>query len=422
MPNNPQNSEFTLVEQAMGNPPGWLTYWGITVVAIFLSIVLGITSIIRYPDVLQAQAVTYIDRPPVEVFSTKTATINALLIQENDTVLYNAPLVVLESSSNWKVVLTLDSLLETSNTLINSNIPIKGLGSLNPLYQEIALLEKQIKDANRTDITSKRVATIQKEIEQNQILNASLLKQKNVFEKELNNIQKDLERSKQLLQDGVISQQTFEQTENTYLQNERALHQMESTLISNKIKIQQLQLQIPESKKQQHDLFFRLETDWLKKKELLKTAIEKWKKEHIIYAPIAGTIVLNNNIQEGTQIAQTLPVLTIIPVITHKKSFLKAQMEAAGIGKIEIGQKATVYFDNYPSAEFGTLTAEVFKIAPIPNQNQYEVLLKLPQDWTTNYGIAIPKQAQMSANIAIQTKEYTLLERVFSGLLDVLEN
>lgn len=423
MPDNTPTTEFTLVEQAMGNPPGWLTYWGITVVSLFLSIVLGIAAVISYPDVLQAKATTYINRPPVEVFAKQTKTINTLLVQEKDTIECNTPLIIFESSAAWEAVLTLDTLLKNKNTPINTKYLLaSNLGTLNTAYQELVLLEQQIKDAYTTDITPDRIRTIKKEIEQNKALNASLLKQKEVFEKELNNIRKDWERSKTLLQDGVISPQEFEQKENVYWQSKRSFHQMESTLISNQIKIQQLSLQIPESEKQKHDFFFKLTTERSKKYEVLKTAIGKWKKEHILYAPIAGVLEFNSITLEGNQISPDIPVLTILPNTAQKQAFLKALMDANGIGKVAVGQKATVSFNNYPSAEYGILTAEVIEIAPIPTDNQYEVLLKLPQSWVTNYGVSIPKQQKMNAHIAIQTKEFTLLERIFSGLLDVLKN
>ncbi|WMX13106.1 HlyD family efflux transporter periplasmic adaptor subunit [Aureispira sp. CCB-E] len=422
MPENTPSSEFTLVEQAMGNPPGWLTYWGITVIFIFLGVTLGITAIIRYPDVLQAEAITYIDRPPIDVFPQKNGIIQTLFVGNNDTAEYDSPLLVLESTTDWKAVLALDSLLQQkTRSIVNEDLRSKELGELNTLYQELALLDTQIKDAKRSDITTKQVTGIRNEIKQNKVLNASLLKQKEVFEKELSNVKKDLERSKQLLQDGVMSQQEFEKKENTYLQSERELHRMESSIISNRIKVQQLELQIPESDKQRHDLFFRLETEFAKKKEALKTAIEQWKTQYILHAPSSGTVVLSSNFQEGSSIKTTESVVTIMPLISQKKSFLKAKMNANGIGKIAIGQKATVYFSNYPSAEYGTLSATVSKIAPIPTENQYEILLDLPQDWVTNYGIVIPKQQKMSVTVAVQTKEYTLLERVFAGLLEVIE-
>lgn len=423
MPNNTSSSEFILVEQAMGNPPGWLIYWGITVVAFFFSTVLGISAMISYPDILKAEATTYIDHPPIDLFAKTKGTIHTILVQNNDTVQYNTPVLVLESTANWKAVLQLDTRLQQeTKTTINTNLSSNDLGELSTLYYELVLLYKQIKDATQNDITSKRILTTHEEVVQNKTLNTSLLKQKKVFEKELSNIKNNLDRSEKLLQDGIISQQEFEQKENTYLQSKRELHRIESAIISNKIKIQQLKIQIPESKKQQHDFFFNLETAFEQKKEALKTAVTKWKEQYILCATSEGIVSMNKNLQKGNQVITTEPLLTILPFIEQKKSFLKAKMDANGLGKIKLGQKATVYFNNYPSTEYGVLTAQVLEISSIPTENQYEVVLALPEEWLTNYGISIPKQQKMKVNIAVQTKEYTLLSRIFSGLLDVIKN
>ncbi|WMX14512.1 HlyD family efflux transporter periplasmic adaptor subunit [Aureispira sp. CCB-E] len=417
-----KSTEFTLIEQAMGNPPSWLTHWGITVVALFFCVIFGIAAMIKYPDVLKSEATTYIDHPPIEIFTQTNGRIHTLLVQNKDTIRHNTPILVLESTADWLAVLHLDTLLQTNRSIFDTTFMSKELGDLSSAYHEAALLFKQLEDARQNDITNQRISTLQKEIEQNNILNNSLVAQKEVFAQELKNIKKDLDRSKKLLQDGVISLQEFEQKENTYLQNERTFHQMESSIITNKIKIQQLEIQIPEYKKQQHDFFFRLEVDFQQKKEVLKTAVEHWKKKYILYAPSFGIVSMKHKLQEGNQISPDIPVLTILPNTAQKQAFLKALMDANGIGKVAVGQKATVSFNNYPSAEYGILTAEVVEIAPIPTDNQYEVLLKLPQSWVTNYGVSIPKQQKMNAHIAIQTKEFTLLERIFSGLLDVLKN
>lgn len=421
MPDNQQSTEFALVEQAMGNPPGWLTYWGITVIIVFLGVVLGITSIIQFPDTLKAEAMTYIDKPPINLFPQRAGTVHALLVKDNDTVAYNSPLLVLESTADWKAILQLDSLLQTESSF-KTNLLSKELGTLNRPYQELLLLDRQIKDAYQNNITNKLTTGTRKEIAQNKTLNRSLQAQKKVFQKEIDNIEIDLERAKKLLQDGVLSQQEFEQKENIFFQSKRTLHQMESAIISNNIKIQQLALQIPVSEKLQHDLLFNLETAFQQKKELLQTAIDQWKQMYILSAKSAGQVVLNNDLQQGSQLQPEQAYMTITPFIENKKSYIKAKIDVAGSGKIALGQKAIVYFNNYPSAEYGTLSATVLKIAPIPTEEQYEVLLALPTDWVTNYEMTIPKQHNMMASIAIQTKEYTLLERIFAGLIDAISN
>ena len=423
MPEQSSPTEFTLVEQAMGHPPGWLTYWGITVVVLFLGVVLGITSLVKFPDTLKAEALTYIDRPPVVLFPHRPGVVQALFVQEGDSVAYDSPLLILESTANWSAVLQLDSLLQIGRLLTRSQPFLsKDLGALNKPYQALLLLDHQLKDAYQNNITQQLVSGTRNEMEQNKRLNASLQEQKKVFQKEIDNITVDLRRARKLRQDGALSQQKLEEKENLFFQSKRTLHQLESAIIANNIKIQQLSLKIPVSEKQQHDLLFNLETAFKQQQELLQTAVEQWKNNNLLYAKSAGRIVLNKGLQVGSQLKVEEAYLTITPFIADKKSYLKATLEAAGSGKISIGQKALVYFNNYPSAEYGALSATVLKVAPIPTEEKYEVLLALPTDWVTNYDLTIPKQHNLSATVAIQTKEYTLLERIFSGLIDAVNN
>ena len=421
MPEDQSTSEFTLVEQAMGNPPGWLMHWGITVIVVFLGVVVGIMAVVQYPDAIQAEASTYIDKPPIDLFPPKPGVVHAVLVADQDTIAYHTPLIVLESTADWKTICRLDSLLQ-QDQLPQANLSPKVLGVLNEPYQKLLLLALQIKDADQTNITALLKKGTLKEIEQNKVLNASLQAQIAVFQQEIDNIAADLKRSRRLVKEGSISQREFEQKENEYLQSKRALHQMESNIISNNIRINQLEREIPISNKQQHDLLFQLENDFQQQKERLQALINQWKKEHILCAKASGKIALNNDLQQGRQLQSDQRYGTLMPFIENKKSYVKANIPALGSGKITPGQQAIVYLNSYPSAEYGTLHATVVKVAPIPTEKEYEVLLVLPDDWVTNYGKAIPKQHNLLASVAIQTKAYSLLERVFASLMDAVTN
>ncbi|MBK7938916.1 MAG: hypothetical protein IPJ82_18400 [Lewinellaceae bacterium] len=88
----------------------------------------------------------------------------------------------------------------------------------------------------------------------------------------------------------------------------------------------------------------------------------------------------------------------------------------AGAGKVETGQQAIVYFDNFPSSEYGTMDATVTDISLIPQEQFYTVTLELPAEWKTSYGKTIPRRQDLAATVAIKTKDYTILERLFMSL------
>lgn len=422
--NDNQTATHIAVNQVMGNPPNWIVYWGITVLIFFIAVVLGISVFIKYPDTLGTQATAYINEIPVEVFSTQEGVINTILVKENTFVTYNQPLIILASRANWKEVLQLDTLLRRESLPLDDLIAINSsnLGELRTAYQKLVIIKEKMEYHATHDITQQRKQSIANEIIDNEKLYQSLLKQKKVYKQEIKNLSNDVNRSKDLEEYGSIATIELEQKENKLLQSQRGLEALNSNLISISMNISRLKGDIVENQKTKTDLFSELRRNYWQEKATLQTSIELWKNRYIIFAPCNGNTTFAQKLVIGSLIKKEQSLVTILPPSNKEKSFLKATINPRGIGKLTAGQKATVAFENYPSNEYGTLIATVSKIAPIPTNNTYEVTLEMPENWSTNYGIVIPKKTKMNALVSIQTKEYSLLERIFSGLLDALNN
>ena len=97
-----ENLNHLAIDNIMGKPPSWVIYWGITVISIFMLIILGIATIINYPDTLQTKAIVYIDEIPIKVFCKHPGVIQEILVKENQIIETNTPLVVLKSTADWK--------------------------------------------------------------------------------------------------------------------------------------------------------------------------------------------------------------------------------------------------------------------------------------------------------------------------------
>lgn len=78
--------------------------------------------------------------------------------------------------------------------------------------------------------------------------------------------------------------------------------------------------------------------------------------------------------------------------------------------------------ESYPSSQYGVIQARVDDFATIPNEDSYLVGLELPKPFETTYKKEIPQNQNLTANVTIQTKEYSLLERLFQNVLDVVVN
>ena len=97
-----------------------------------------------------------------------------------------------------------------------------------------------------------------------------------------------------------------------------------------------------------------------------------------------------------------------------------ANIPLKGAGNLAIGQNAIIELENYPSNQYGTLKGIVKDIALLPSNESYSVTLELSNEWTTNYNKKINAQPQLKAQVTIYTKEYTLLERIFQNIIEVI--
>ncbi len=88
----------------------------------------------------------------------------------------------------------------------------------------------------------------------------------------------------------------------------------------------------------------------------------------------------------------------------------KLPLKAAGT--LQVGQHATLELESYPAAQYGIIQAKVSDFSTIPTENSYVVSLALPRPFVTTYKKVLPQNQNLTAMVTIQTKEYTLLERL----------
>ncbi len=95
----------------LGNPPSWMTRYGIIVVALFFSVLLTLSYLIQYPDTVTCRVVLTTENPPIRVFSPSNNRFSALFVHENQSVTEGSLLAVFENTADWQDVLKLEKIL-----------------------------------------------------------------------------------------------------------------------------------------------------------------------------------------------------------------------------------------------------------------------------------------------------------------------
>lgn len=423
MPNikNAQLEESLAIENIFGKPPGWIIHWGITSATLFLLVCLCISTFIQYPDKLNATAVLTTANAPIKVISPTNDILTKLWVKDNQLVSKGDLLAILGEDGNWQQIFWLDSIITRGNHL-NLELQQLELGSITSVFEDFKRTLKQERQNKNLDISQKQVYAIQQEIQKLEELSENLNNQKQLFKKELVNEKSNYVRSKQLLTEEVISQLDYEQVENRFLQQKRSYESMTSTILTNEIRVEQLQASILNIQKNNQEQKGNLTQDVEQKMSLLVNAIERWKEQYLIRAIIAGSYVLPFAIQEGAFISSGDLLGTIIPAIEHQKPIIRAILPTRGFGNLAIGQTALIELENYPANQYGVLKGQVSNISILPQNDNYEVILTLSNGWVTSYNKKIPQRQQLKAQVSIITKSYTLLDRVFQNILDVVAN
>jgi multidrug efflux pump subunit AcrA (membrane-fusion protein) len=209
------------IQFLLGNPPSWTMRYGIMVVAIVFSVLLLLSYVIKYPDVVTARVVLTTENPPIRMLAPTSGRVQTLLVRENDTVSAGTLLAVLDNTADWKAVLQLETLLNANDPLMIQPPQPLNLGNLQNLY---SIFCQNANDypyfLNQNGVPAK-IAHLQQQIDGLNALNEQLTHQKNIQSQEFQLATADLERQKKLYQEGVIAAMEWEKFNIQYLQQKR---------------------------------------------------------------------------------------------------------------------------------------------------------------------------------------------------------
>ena len=200
------------LQQILGAPPGWILKWGITVVFISIAMLIGVSWLIKYPDIIPARVVLTTEQPPIRVFSKTSGKIELLKVKNDELVKAAQLLAIIENPAEWKDILTLDSFLneiqfaKATETIRKLKIP-RGLvlGSLQNSYAKFSKQFDEYIFFLQNNLTDKRVSNLNEQnVQLNALVNA-MNQQKKTLQKVVDLANKELERNKTLKEIGAIS-------------------------------------------------------------------------------------------------------------------------------------------------------------------------------------------------------------------------
>lgn len=207
---------------------------------------------IKYPDVVTAKVVLTTENPPIRVMAKTTGRVSDILIKNNEAVSAGQVLAVMENTANWRDVLKLEAQLKDNNIRIQQ-LQKYNLGALQNAYSTFSQNQKDYRYFLERNGVLKKIYYLTQQIESLKALNNSLLKQKEIQNKEFELSEKEQNRQKQLHTEGVISDAEFEKFNAQFLQQKRQIEANEGAFINNQMQIQQYEAQINDLSQSKND-------------------------------------------------------------------------------------------------------------------------------------------------------------------------
>jgi len=415
------------VQEILGTPPSWLVRWGSVVIFFCLAVMVGVSALVRYPDVVGAPIEITTAIRPVDVVAQTDGYLEKLFIKDNDRVAQNAVLGLLQSTTKYDDILQLERLLKRWQQLPSDSLvvlePPRGL-FLGDLQAEYAALLQQIdkvkygkKSQQESSVRNESAGSAQISRLQQAIANdkRSMIRLQGqlVTAKELYQAQKSL------YNDGIISRMALESEKAKVAAAERELEQLEDAVFQKENQIIALQKNIGDVQYTVSEQQAGNSGALVAYINALQGSIARWKQAYLLIAPIAGNASLNSNFFAERQFVKNGEVvLTLVPP-SSDTLFGRMSLPIGGSGKVEAKQRVIIKLDNYPYHEYGTVEGEVLSKSLVPRDNAYRVQVLLKKGLRSSYGRDLTFQQQLQGNAEIVTDEKSFLRRitdqVFSG-------
>lgn len=414
------------VKDVLSEPPKSIFRWGNTMLFIFIVIILYLSWLIKYPDIVVAQAILTTDIPPQKEYAMVTGKIDTLFVSNNQEVVENLPLALIENTANYEDVIYLNSILDTLNSNTSSfyfpidSLPMLFLGNIEHEFSNFENSYIQY------DLNRKSQSYLSNDLANKYSLSQliyrlhNLSTQKELSEQELLFKRKDLDRAEKLFDKGIISVQEFENKRLEFLQVQRNFENLGISISQTKENISN----VKNFKKQTTINNTREEINLLKgvfqSLDQLKSAIKEWEMQYLFRSDINGTVSFMKIWNKNQTINNGELIFTIIP--KYFSSYIcKVQAPLLNSGKIKVGQKVNIKLTGYPDNEYGALKGTVSSISLTPNNDGLYLLNVLLQEkLITTYNQEIEFKQEMQGVAEIITEDLRLVERVFYQFKEIL--
>ncbi|MEM6844226.1 MAG: HlyD family efflux transporter periplasmic adaptor subunit [Bacteroidota bacterium] len=419
------NEPSEYLKEVLETPPAWAIRWGEVFVLVIVLLFFLLSYLIRYPDRIPAQAIITTVQPPIPVNAQTEGALAQLLVKDQDQVTKGEVLAVVQSAAVYDDVIHLKEQLQRFNiTLFHDSLRFTASYHLGRLQENYAQLQKAAQAYHlfqKLTPAYRQQQAILGQLSRYQRLLVQKQEQQQILERKVQLAEKDYRRNQQLHATQTIADKDLEASEGQWLAAQEANEILRSERAQLSVQIAELKREQSQFGTQHTQEGEELRTTLLSSLDQLGADIRQWEENYLLIAPRSGQVAFSDFWTEQQSVKAGQTVMRIIPPTDKVNGSIIGQLRVPtqNSGKLKKGQQVEVYLDNYPHAEYGTLSAKVQSISALPKQGQYLLTITFPDGLVTQYNQVIPFQQQLQGRAEIITEDLRLLERFIYQLRSV---
>ena len=411
------------VQEILGRPSRWILRWGITLL-FFVVLLLFVGSwFFKYPDIIVSEITVTTENVPANLVAKSSGKITGLYAKDNELVKKEQMIAVIENSALTSDVISLKEMIKAfdNENWLDTSLLIKisktslVLGEIESSFSSFrSKLEDYIKFSER-DYSGKKIASLEKQINFYKGLVLQMQRQVILQNEDLSIANGQFLRDSLLHVQKVLSDADYEISKKNQLQKKFSNESAKTSLTNSQIQYSQLEQQLQELGL---DRSAKTEEYELSLKQLLsslKASIAQWEQNYVLISPVEGKLTFSRVWSIHQNVTAGELVVTIIPA-TQGEMIGILKLPIQGSGKVKIGQKVNIKFQNYPYMEFGMVLGKIKKVSLVPNDKNYLVEVVFPNGLVSNYGKKLAFLPEMTGSAEIITEDLRLIERFFNPI------
>ncbi|WP_162144494.1 HlyD family efflux transporter periplasmic adaptor subunit [Aquimarina latercula] len=414
------------MKEVLYKTPNWIITWGNTIFLLFIGLLLLLSWLIKYPDVILSEAIITSSNPSIKIIAQNNGKIQHLFISENEIAKENKWLCIIENTADYKDVLKLKEFLLPKKTLLNDSLLFKSvenlkypnlnLGEIQQNYNDFLKAAKEYGNfiKNRPQLVSNEYN--QQRLKKYYLLKQELFSQKKLASKKQKLLQEDYDRNLILFKKGVISKKELENKEITLLEQQQSLKNIDSELARLETEVNLVLREA--SGLSMNDIEFVLEyqTNLVNSYYVLIETIDNWEQKYVLKSPIEGRVNFFN-FWSKNQFVKQGDNFSIITPITQDTVFARVKIPIQNAGKIKKDQQVLIKLNSYPFEEYGVILGKIKQITSVSDNNFYTGYVLLENGLSTTYDKELELKNELLGNAEIVTENLRLIERFFYKII-----